>query len=188
MTPADRLRQLEPAAPLAQVLAFYDGLPAVAPEAMLGEWKGGEIATGHLYDGLLGPSGWWGKRFRSVDAVDPLVFERKGKRFAGNPGLMPLGLIERMPRLAKSAPSAALFRLLSPLLRTSKPRARLRPLTYRGVTSAAMIYDQLPIADCFRRVDDDTLVGAMDIRGHSQPYFFTLRRAEGRVAGQGPLP
>lgn len=177
MTASDRLAHLEQGAPLAEVLDFYDSLPALAPDEMLGQWKGGEIATGHLYDGLLGPSGWWGKNFRTVDAVDPLVFERRGKRFAGNPGLMPLGLIERMPGLAKSAPSAALFRLLSPLMRTGKPRARLRPLTYRGVTSAAMIYDQLPIADCFRRVDADTLVGAMDIRGHEQPYFFTLRRA-----------
>lgn len=177
MTPADRLRELEPAAPLAEVLAYYDSLPAVAPEEMLGSWKGGEIATGHLYDGLLGPSGWWGKNFRSVDSVDPLVFERGGKRFAGNPGLIPLGLIERIPAIAKSAPSAALFRLLSPLMATRKPRARLRPLTYRGVTSAAMIYDQLPIADCFRWVDGNTLIGAMDIRGHEQPYFFTLRRA-----------
>lgn len=178
MDPAQRLRTLEPAAPLAEVLAFYDSLPAVMPEEMLGSWKGGEIATGHLYDGLLGPSGWWGKEFRSVDDVDPLVFERKGRRFAGNPGLMPLGLIERLPRLAKSGPSAALFRFFSPLMRTRRPRARLRPLAYRGVTSAAMIYDQLPIADCFRRVDKATLIGAMDIRGHDQPYFFTLRRSD----------
>jgi hypothetical protein len=177
MTPAEHLRTFEPAAALGQVLAFYDSLPALAPEEMLGNWKGREIATGHLYDGLLGPSGWWGKRFRSTDEVDPLIFERRGRRFAGNPGLMPLGLIERMPRLAKSAPSAALFRFFSPLMKTNKPRARLRPLTYRGVTSAAMIYDQLPIADCFRRVDEDTLIGAMDIRGHERPYVFTLRRA-----------
>jgi hypothetical protein len=177
MTPAQRLAELEPAAPLADVLAFYDSLPAVMPEEMLGEWKGGEIGTGHLYDGLLGPSGWWGKRFRSVDAVDPLIFERSGKRFAGNPGLMPLGLIERFPALAKSGPSSALFRFFSPLMRTGKPRARLRLLTYRGVTSAAMIYDQLPIADCFRAVDPDTLIGAMDIRGFDQPYFFTLHRS-----------
>jgi hypothetical protein len=177
MTAAQRLRELAPAAPLTDVIAFYDSLPAVMPEAMIGEWKGSEIASGHVYDGLLGPSGWWGKRFRSADAVDPLIFERNGRRFAGNPGLMPLGLIERMPGLAKSAPSAALFRLFSPLLRTNKPRARLRLLTYRGVTSAAMIYDQLPINDCFRAVDEDTLLGAMDIRGFEQPYFFVLRRA-----------
>lgn len=177
MESAARLASLEPAALLADVLAFYDTLAPVTAEEMLGLWKGSEIATGHLYDGLLGPSGWWGKRFHSADEVDPLLFERNGKLFAGNPGLMPLGLIERFPALAKSDPSAALFRFFSPLLRTGKPRARLRPLTYRGVTSAAMIYDQLPIVDCFRMVDEDTLVGAMDIRSFTDPYFFVLRRA-----------
>ncbi|GAA4039516.1 DUF4334 domain-containing protein [Sphingomonas rosea] len=177
MDPAARLAALLPACDRAEALDLYDSLPAVNPAAMLGQWKGEELATGHAYDGLLGPSGWWGKAFRSVDDVDPLVFERGGRRFAGNPGLMPLGLVERMPGLAKSAPSAALFRLLSPLLKTRKPRARLRPVTYRGVTSAAMIYDQLPIVDCFRRVDADTLLGAMDIRGFADPYFFVLRRA-----------
>lgn len=177
MSPADRLAALMPTARLDEVLALYDGLPAVTPDDMLGEWQGSEIATGHLYDGLLGPSGWWGKRFRSVDEVDPLIFERRGKRFAGNPGLMPLALIERFPRLAKSGPSAALFRLASPLLRTKRPRARLRTVTYRGIASAAMIYDQHPICDCFRAVDVDTLLGAMDIRGFADPYFFVLRRA-----------
>lgn len=177
MTPAEQLQRLEPAATLAAVLAFYDGLPAVAPEAMLGEWKGSEIATGHLYDGLLGPSGWWGKRFNGVDAVDPLIFERGGQRFAGNPGLIPLSLIERFPRIAKSGPSAAIFRALSPLLKTGKPRARLRTVTSRGVASAAMIYDQHAIVDCFRKVDNDTLLGAMDIRGFADPYIFVLRRA-----------
>jgi hypothetical protein len=177
MSNRDCLAQLEPAAPLQDVLAFYDALPPVAPEAMIGFWKGSEIATRHAFDGLLEPSGWWGKAFRSVDEVDPLLFKRRGTLFAGNPGLMPLGLIARFPRIAKSRPSAALFRLVSPLLRTGKPRARLRLLAYRGVTSAAMIYDQLPIADCFRQVDEDTLIGAMDIRGYAEPYIFTLRRA-----------
>jgi hypothetical protein len=176
MTPLQELERLEPAAHLAEVLAFYDGLPAVEPGAILGSWRGGEVATGHTYDGLLATSGWWGKQFRSIDDVDPLVFERAGKLFAGNPALMPLPLIERVPRLARSAPAAALFRFALPLLRTGKPRARLRSVSYRGVTSAAMIYDALPIADCFRLVAPGLLIGAMDIRGHASPYFFTLRR------------
>lgn len=177
MSPSDRLHALLPATAPDAALAFYDSLGPVDAQAMLGAWAGEELATGHAFDGLLGPSGWWGKRFRSLDAVDPLVFEQGGRRFAGNPGLMPLGLVERMPGLAKSAPSAALFRMLSPFLETRKPRARLRAVTYRGVASAAMIYDQLPIVDCFRSVDADTLLGAMDIRGFADPYFFVLRRA-----------
>lgn len=171
-----RLAALEPAAPLVAALAFYDDLPPISPDELFGRWRGGEIATGHLYDGLLQPAGWWGKGFRSVDDVDPLLFERKGRIFPGNPALIPLGLIERFPRLAKSPPFGALFRTVSPLLRTGKPRARLRLVTYRGVTSTAMLYDSHPIADCFRRVSEDVVIGAMDIRGHADPFFFTLRR------------
>lgn len=43
-----------------------------------------------------------------------------------------------------------------------------------------MIYDQLPINDVFRRLDGvagaDAVIGAMDLRGLTRPYFFVLRR------------
>ena len=39
-----------------------------------------------------------------------------------------------------------------------------------------MSYDQLPINDVFRRLDDATVLGAMDLRGSKAPYFFVLRR------------
>jgi hypothetical protein len=38
-----------------------------------------------------------------------------------------------------------------------------------------MIYDAQPICDFLRRVDSDTLLGFMEMRG-VDPYFFTLRR------------
>lgn len=177
LTPLARLETLESAASLAEALAFYDSLPPVSIEAMIGQWRGGEIATGHAFDGLLGPAGWYGKRFGSADAVDPLVFRRKdGRLFAGNPALMPLGLLDRFPKLAKSALSAALFRAAAPRFATSEPKARLRMTEYRGKVSATMIYDALPINDVFRLVDEDTVVGAMDIRGYADPFIFTLRR------------
>ena len=47
---------------------------------------------------------------------------------------------------------------------------------YRGVVSATMIYDSLPINDIFRKVDDDTVLGVMDLRFTPQPFFFILRR------------
>ena len=40
-----------------------------------------------------------------------------------------------------------------------------------------MIYDKLPIQDIFRRVDERTVLGVMDYKGMTQPYFFVLRRA-----------
>ncbi len=65
--------------------------------------------------------------------------------------------------------------VLRPALRTSKHRARLRSVEHRGVVTAAMVYDHLPIIDFFRRVDADTLLGVMDLRG-SAPYYFVLTR------------
>ena len=39
-----------------------------------------------------------------------------------------------------------------------------------------MIYDQHPIFDHFRKVNDDLVVGAMDRKGDAFPLFFYLRR------------
>jgi hypothetical protein len=47
---------------------------------------------------------------------------------------------------------------------------------YRGVITATMCYDDKPIHDVFRKVDDDTVLGAMDARGVSAPLLFVLYR------------
>jgi hypothetical protein len=52
-------------------------------------------------------------------------------------------------------------------------------MEHRGMTSATMIYDHWPILDTFRRVNHDTLLGVMDLRGMAQPFFFVLRRDTG---------
>ena len=39
-----------------------------------------------------------------------------------------------------------------------------------------MIYDARPINDVFKRVDADTALGLMDMRGLDKPFFFVLRR------------
>ena len=53
---------------------------------------------------------------------------------------------------------------------------------YRGVVSATMCYDRLPIHDAFRRVDDVTVLGVMDLRG-APPYVFLLER-DPRTSGE----
>ena len=55
-------------------------------------------------------------------------------------------------------------------------KARLRMTEFRGKISATMCYDQRPIHDVFRRVDDDTVLGAMDMKGMDEVFFFLLRR------------
>ncbi|WP_019633493.1 DUF4334 domain-containing protein [Actinomadura atramentaria] len=54
--------------------------------------------------------------------------------------------------------------------------ARLREITFRGVASAAMVYDTQPIIDHFRRVTDDVVLGAMDAKGQPRILYFHLTR------------
>ncbi len=173
--PADRLAELEPACALADALAFFDSLPAVRAEEVTGRWRGGELATGHPMDGLLEASGWYGKQFDSVDEVHPLLFRTPAGRIVSvDPRRIPFGIVDRIPEGVVARGRAVMGAAL-PALRTKKPRARLRNVEYRGVVTAGMSYDHLPIIDLFRRVDEDTLLGCMDLRD-APPYLFVLVR------------
>ena len=72
-----------------------------------------------------------------------------------------------------------MLQVAMPLLTTSKSRARLRMTGYRGKTSATMIYDQLPINDVFRKIDENSVLGITDLKGMKRPFFFILRRERG---------
>jgi len=162
-------------------LAWFDRLEPVEPAFMLGRWRGAGLASGHPMDGLLEAYHWWGKEFVSAEVVHPLLFEdRAGQPVALNPALLgaALALVGRVP-LPRSAAAVRLFGVamgLPGLLRTAKPRARLRMMEHRGRSSATMVYDQWPILDIFRRIDEHTVMGLMDARSLAQPFFFVLRR------------
>ncbi|MBH0774912.1 DUF4334 domain-containing protein [Nocardia bovistercoris] len=160
-----------------RALALFDRLPAAdVPEIVTGRWRGSEIDTGHPFDGVLGASGWYGKQFDDAETVHPLLFsDTTGKIFAVDPRRVPLSLTGKVPLSGMRAARKSL-RYLGAALRTTRPAARLRSIEYRGVVSAAMVYDHLPIIDHFRRVDADTLFGVMDMRGLREPYFFVLCR------------
>lgn len=53
---------------------------------------------------------------------------------------------------------------------------QLRQIEFRDVQSTAMIYDNHPIIDHFRRVSDDLVAGAMDTKsfGNVGTYYFYL--------------
>ena len=158
-------------------LAYFDGLPTVAAAEMLGRWRGSGLPTGSPLDGLLEAYGWYGKEFLGREAVHPLLFRGRGGRpRAVDPAMIPLGLLRGYAGLAKLWPVRTAFGRLRPVLYTNQPKARLRTLEHRGVTTAAMIYDELPIIDVFRRVGDDVVLGAMDMRGLPSPFFFVLER------------
>lgn len=89
-----------------------------------------------------------------------------------------LGMMARHP-MPRSAVAGRQFQAAMPLLATGRSRARLRMTSYRGKSSATMIYDQLPINDVFRKIDDNAVLEAMDCKAMPTPFFFILRRAVG---------
>lgn len=173
----DQLRA-EGIASTADALALFDRLDTVDEAFMLGEWRGTGFPTGHPMDGLLEAYGWIGKRFETVEAVHPLVFASAGgRRRCVNPlFLLPfIGWIERrgLPRTGFLPRS---LRTLLPVVSTTAPAARLRVVRHRGRDSAAMLYDHLPVVDVFRRIDDERVLGVMDMRAMRMPFFFVLQR------------
>jgi hypothetical protein len=109
--------------------------------------------------------------------VHPLLFrDRRGRPRPLDPALVPVGLLRNHPHLAHVPAARAAFGSIRPLLYTDEPKARLRTVEHRGVATAAIVYDALPIIDVFRRVGDDTQLGLMDLRGLARPFFFLLER------------
>lgn len=165
----------------ARVLALFDALPPVPPEAMTGGWRGSGLPTGHPLDGLLEAYGWHGKRFEPSGRAHPLVFADPRGRFAVDPAWLPLRLLGPCAALLRDRRVAAAGRRVLRLRRTHRPVARLRLTEYRGVPSATMAYDSLPIEDHFRVLDagqagrPTALIGVMEARG-IEPFFFVLRR------------
>ena len=69
--------------PDAELDEFWATLQPATVEGMLGEWKGGEFATGHKMNGRLEKAGWFGKNFKSADDVQPLVcLDADGNKFS----------------------------------------------------------------------------------------------------------
>ena len=167
---ATRLAELERGTTSAAALSLYDALPPVAVEQMFGRWRGSELPTGHPLDGLLSKAGWYGKRFDGPDGAHPLLFSRRGGGvFAIDPAWIPMSLLTRGLGFSHRIVSPNLLRAAALIAGTTQPKARLRMTVFRGVVSAAMIYDALPIIDAFRAVDEDTIAGAMDLRGTRPP-------------------
>ncbi|MGY1753707.1 DUF4334 domain-containing protein [Blastococcus sp. SYSU D01042] len=159
-----------------EALAAFDALDAVAPEGMLGRWRGSGLPTGSPLDGLLEAYGWYGKQFLDAESVHPLLFATRSGPRPVDPAFVPMALLRDRPRLAHSRAARTAFRLARPLVTTSEPRARLRAVEHRGVVTAAMVYDALPVIDVFRAVSADVRLGLMDLRGLAGPFFFVLRR------------
>lgn len=62
---------------------FWATLQPATIDGMMGEWKGGEFATGHKMNDKLAQNGWYGKTFKSAADVQPLVcLDADGNKFS----------------------------------------------------------------------------------------------------------
>jgi len=159
-------------------LSIFDGLTAATLDYMLGRWRGFEISTGHRMEGLLQPSGWYGKLFKGKDDVHPLLFytsDRSGL-YAVDPKSIPLTVT-----IPKSAPMGFLMAMTRPFLQTKHPKARMRMVEFRGKVTGTMLYDEKPICDHFAKIDERTMLGVMDLKGVPEPYVFVLERDDSPI-------
>ena len=156
-----------------EVFEAFDSLETISSEFLHGRWKGFEIETNHPLDGLLVASGWYGKIFVNNEDVHPLVFfaKEKSELYSVEPSLLPFNT-----KLPKNESLGLVLAMARIILETKESRARLRNLEYRGRVSATMIYDGIPIMDTFVKIDDDRVLGVMDLKGQPLPFFFVLER------------
>jgi hypothetical protein len=62
---------------------FWASLEPATIDGLIGEWKGGEFATGHKMNGQLEKARWFGKTFKSAEDVQPLVcLDADGNKFS----------------------------------------------------------------------------------------------------------
>lgn len=158
----------------AEAFTYFDSLVPIENEFMFGRWKGAGFPTEHTLDGVLEATGWYGKEFRDEESVHPLMFYKANMKdlFVVNPALVTLSI-----PVPKSKVAHWLMLLIKPFIQTKKHKARLRMMRFRGKESATMVYDRKPINDVFRKIDEDTVLGLMDLKGDKNPFFFILRRA-----------
>jgi hypothetical protein len=157
-------------------LELFDALSPVNLDFMLGRWQGSGLHTNHPLDGFLEASNWYGKEFVDPENVHPLLFlDGRGQIFSVAPHPLAMNWGLKLPVL-KSESLKPLLRLTNSFLKTQTSQARLRMMEYRGRVTATMLYDYLPINDSFRQIDGNTVLGIMDWKNLSQPFFFILRR------------
>lgn len=141
------------------VLAAFDKLQPVAPEKFVGSWKGANVNTGHPTEAKLSGMKWAGKDFRSTEDVDPImVYKEDGSRVWNES--WGHARVSSSPIIVGCVDADVL---------------QLRQIEWRGVLSTAMVYDDFPIIDYFRYVNDNLLAGAMDAKtSDAGTYYFYL--------------
>ena len=58
----------------------------------------------------------------------------------------------------------------------NSPKARTRMIKYRDKITGTMVFPKKGIMDHFAKIDENTMLGVMDMKGGKNPYFFVLER------------
>lgn len=148
--------------------ALFDTLSPATLNFMIGLWRTVVVPSPSPNQQVLIDSGYFGMRFTDPETVDPLLFHTADGAgvFAANP----IKLFSALRAGACDVPAVQAD------VEIACPAARLRMIEYRGVVSAALIYDSQPVLDHFRTVTDDTVLGAVEARGYQHPTYFALQR------------
>ncbi|KAL4760919.1 DUF4334 domain-containing protein [Aspergillus foveolatus] len=141
--------------------ALFNSLPPLPATGLLGSWHGTCALTDHPGIAALKAARWVGKDFHSTEDVDPII------------------------SLDASLPFPETKKGQGRVVNSFMGKARIREVKYNNVVSAAMVYNDKPIIDYFRVIDDRTVMGVMDAAGavEDHPLYFVLERI-----GDGPKP
>jgi hypothetical protein len=145
-----------------EVEEVFNQLPAVSPEAMIGKWTGGSFNTGHPTHKQLEDYKWAGKDFHSINEVDPIMlWDDQGNR-------------TRYTEFGTARVRTEIDCQTFCVKRSSM--LQIREVKFRGVVTAAMIYDKIPIIDYFHHVSEGVVMGAMDNKDllNDGTYYFIL--------------
>jgi len=150
-----------------QINAFFDQLPPVELEFMVGTWRYANVPSNNRQDYLLEMIDFHGKRFYGADTnyqVDPVICWSGGKLI--RVGSMPYWLFKRIPETTPSREQPVRRAILHkynqccvlPFSQTKEPHAHNMIVEHRGVCTTAMVYDHMPMVDVFKKVDDNTIM------------------------------
>lgn len=158
----------------AQCWEAFDALPPVTVEELSGwRWKGYEIHNGHPWYGLLDKNNWFGKEYFSPEHGNPLLtYATEAKSghevYAAEP-------IKWFANL--EGDKIILGKNREEFEAPENVGCTLKTILYRGAITASMFYDQAPVNDTFKKVDDKTVFGVMDCKPlPDPPLFFVLEK------------
>ncbi|AAM54980.1 DUF4334 domain-containing protein [Rhizobium sp. MC63] len=141
---------------------------------------------GASFDGVLEDLGWFGKRFTPDMRADVLLFRAGDRRLvAVDPKWIPLRLTLRFYKIDRTrVASNQVF--LSPAPAAGEgPVASLKAMMFGCVKSAAMVYDDQPIVDHFRRIDAERIMGAKfrsaQVRHEPSRRQFLMSSSKGHI-------